>query len=194
MLSALHRLIVRVSASGWLFAATSVVMVASLRTLIAIGEGFPAVAGGAPPFDLQNALTGPEVLSQLGAYGAEARRQYFLFTAIDYLFPFAAGLFLAAIIAFCLRRSFPSTYASLDGRRLLPVFMAGSLFDWGENVAALTAILSYPDTPTAVATALVVAKRLKLVLVIATQSLALVLLAVTAGRWVLTRKRPKVEA
>jgi hypothetical protein len=183
MLGALHRLIVRVSANGWLFTATTVVMVACLRALIEIGAGFPAVAGGAPPFDLQNALTAPEVLSQLAGYGDEARRRYFLFTAIDYLFPFAAGVFLAAIIAFCLRRSFPGIYASLDGRRLLPAFMAGSLFDWCENIAALTAILSYLETPAAVATAVVVAKRFKLALVIATQALALLLLLVTAARW-----------
>lgn len=189
MLRGLNKLIIRVSGNGWLFAATAIVFVVSLRLLMQIGESFPAVAGGAQPFDLQNALTGEQVLQQLAGYTAEARRQYYLFTAVDYVFPFAAGLFLAAIAAFCLRRSFPAAYTAVAERALFPLLMAGSLFDWCENIAALAAILSWPDTSAGVATALVTAKRLKLTLVIATQLLVALLLLATAGKWAAARLR-----
>jgi hypothetical protein len=180
MLSALNRLIVRTSSSPMLFLAATVVMVATLAAILRIGASFPAIAGGAEPFDLQNGLTAADVLRQLPGYTVEARRQYALFTAIDYVFPFAAGLFLAAVIAFCLRRSFPGVYAALDARRLLPVLMLATLFDWSENVLVLAAIQSWPDTSGALATAIVVAKRLKLACVFLSQGLAVLLLLVTA--------------
>ncbi len=179
MLGALNRLIIRVSANPWLFIATTVIFITSLRALMQIGETFPAVAGGAQPFDLQNGLTGEQVLLQLAGYTDAAVRQYSIFTAIDYVFPFAAGLFLAAITAFCLRRAFPGVYAAMAGRKLLPLLMLGSLFDWAENVAAITAILAYPDTTPGMATAIVLAKRLKLACVVISQVLALLLLMAT---------------
>jgi hypothetical protein len=190
MPSALNRLIVRTSSSPLLFVAATLVMVATLAAILRIGAGFPAVAGGAEPFDLQNGLTAADVLRQLPGYTDEARRQYALFTAIDYVFPFAAGLFLAAVIAFCLRRSFPRVYAALEARRLLPVLMLATLFDWCENVLVLAAIQSWPDTPAALATAIVVAKRLKLACVFLSQGLAAFLLLVTAVRALLGRRAP----
>ncbi|MCK6370132.1 MAG: hypothetical protein L6Q83_02200, partial [Gammaproteobacteria bacterium] len=47
MIGGLNRLIIRISCSGWLFIATTVVFVTSLGALMQIGETFPAVAGGA---------------------------------------------------------------------------------------------------------------------------------------------------
>ncbi len=187
MLRAVNWLIIRTSGNVWLFIVTAVVAFGSLSLLMQIGASFPAVAGGAQPFDLQNGLTAGEVIEQLAGYTDEAHRQYYLFTAIDYVFPFAAGLFLAAIAAFCLRRSFPYAYAMLAERALLPLLMAGSLFDWCENAAALVAILSYPETSAWLASALVAAKRLKLTLVIATQLLVALLVLTTAARWLTAR-------
>lgn len=184
MLRALNRLIIRVSGSGWLFALTTVLAFGSLALLMQIGEAFPAVAGGAQPFDLQNELTPDEVLGQLPGYTAEARRLYLQFTAIDFLFPFAAGLFLAAIAAFSMRHGFPAPYGWLTARNLLPILMLGTLFDWCENVAAVSAIYAWPDTSAALASALVTAKKLKLTLVIASQLLAALLLLAAAASWI----------
>jgi hypothetical protein len=128
-------------------------------------------------------------LQQLPGYTGQARRQYFVFTAIDYVFPFAAGLFLAAIGAFCLRRAFPAVYAALAGRDLLPLLMLSSLFDWCENVAAITAITAWPGTTAAMATAVVVAKKLKLGFLVVTQTLVLLLMLATAGRWIAGKLR-----
>lgn len=190
MLGGLNRLIIRISGSALLFVVTTIVAIGCLSALITIGQGFPAVAGGAQPFDLQNGLTADQVLQQLAGYTDEARRQYLIFTAIDYAFPLAAGLSLAAVGAFSLRRGFPGIYATMVRHRLFPLFLAGSLFDWCENIAALTAILIYPDTPAALATGIVVAKRLKLAFVMATQLLVLLLLLVVAGKGAARRLLP----
>lgn len=179
MLGALNQLIVRVSASGWLFLLTAILAFGSLGIMMRIGAAFSGITGGVPPFDLQNGLTSAQVIEQLPHYTGEARQLYLQFTAIDYLFPFAAGLFLAAIAAFCLRRAFPGAYAMINGRELLPLLMLATLFDWCENIAALASILTYPDTSTALATALVVAKRLKLTMVFSTQGLVVLLLSAT---------------
>ena len=178
----LNRLILRISVSGWWFAGTALLAFASLSALKRIGAGFPAVAGGAQPFDLQNGLTADQILQQLAGYTDQARQTYLVFTSIDYVFPFAAGLFLAALGAFGLRHGFPGVYAEAARRNLFPLFLAGTLFDWCENIASLTAIMSYPDTSAALAGAVVLAKGLKLVLVSTTQGLAVLLLLAAAAK------------
>jgi hypothetical protein len=189
MVRGLSRLIVRVSASLPLFALTTVLAFGSLAVLMRIGAAFPAVAGGAQVFDLQNGLTAADVLAQLPGYTDEARRLYRAFTAVDYLFPFAASLFLAAIAAFCLRRAFPGAYAVALARNLLPLLMIPALFDWSENVAALVAIEAWPDTTPAMATAIVVAKRLKLACLVVAQAVVGALLLATAVRLLAVRRR-----
>jgi hypothetical protein len=185
----LSRLIVRVSESAPLFALTTVLAFGSLFALMRIGAAFPPAAAGAAVFDLQNTLTAAQVLEQLPGYTDQARRLYFRFTAVDFLFPFAASLFLAAIVAFCLRHGFPGLYAMALKRRLLPLVMAAALFDWIENVAVLVAITAWPGTTPAMASAIVVAKRLKLGFLFGTQVLVGLLVLATAVRAVLVRSR-----
>lgn len=189
MVQGLNRLVVRVSGSAPLFALATVLAFGSLAVLMRIGEAFPAAAGGAQVFDLQNGLTAAQVLAQLPGYTDEARRLYYAFTAVDYLFPFAASLFLAAIAAFCLRRAFPGAYAAAVARNLLPLVMIPALFDWCENVAALVAITAWPDTSPAMAGAIVVAKRLKLGFLFVAQGGVGLLLLATAARLLLARLR-----
>jgi hypothetical protein len=177
----LNRLIVRTSSSAWLFVGTLAVTFATLRSLTHIGRVlFPPEAGGSEPFDLQNFLTSEQVLAQLPTYTDRAHQLYYAFTAIDYVFPFAAGLFMAATAAFCLRHSFPAFYATLNARNLLPLIMLGTLFDWCENVAAITAIAASPGTTATMAIAVVTAKKLKLGFLVVSQVLVALLLVVTA--------------
>lgn len=190
MIDALNRLIVRISRSRSLFILTLIIAVGAFQALMRVGEDFPSLAGGAQPFDLQNGLSVDDVLLQLPGYSSEARQQYYLFTAIDYVFPLAAGLMLAAIAAFCMRYALPTAFAAVNARRLFPLLLLASLFDWCENVAAVTAIASYPATTSVMATALVIAKRLKLGFLVASQSLTLLLMLAAAGRWLRNRLRP----
>jgi hypothetical protein len=187
MLQRLNRLIIRISSSGWLFIATTLVFAGSLSALIQIGNAFPAHTGGARPFDLQNGLTADQVFTQLAGYSDRARQLYYLFTAIDYVFPLAAGLFLGGAGAFALRHGLPGVYRAMSQRGLFPLFLIGSAFDWCENVAALTAVLGFPDAPAAVPMLLVAAKRAKLFFVMLTQATVAVLLLIALGGWLRRR-------
>jgi hypothetical protein len=187
VVSALNQLVIRTSRSAWRFLAVTGIAVIAITLLNRIGKAFPAAAGGAAPFDLQNGLTSGEVVAQLAGYTELARWMYYVFTMIDYVFPFAAGLSLAAAGAFALRNGFPAVYQAFEQRRLFPLFLLGTAFDWCENVAALAAIWSYPGDVQTIATLLVIAKRLKLACVIATQ-LAVALLLAGAGVRALGRR------
>ncbi|MBM4197256.1 MAG: hypothetical protein FJ197_09220 [Gammaproteobacteria bacterium] len=187
MLRALNGLIVRISSSLPLFLATVAVFVLTLTALTRISNDFPAIAGGALPFDMQNGLTAADVLAQLPGYTEQARAKYRLFTAIDYVFPVAGGLFIAAVAAFCLRRQFAAVYERAVAGAWLPWLMLASLFDWCENVAAIVAINAWPDTTMAMATAIVVAKKLKLGFLFATQGAVALLALASLGRWVAGR-------
>ena len=188
MLLRLSQLIIRISMSAWLFVATTAIFGGTLAALIQIGSAFPQYAAGAQPLDLQNELAPEQVFPQIANYTERARQLYYLFTAIDYVFPLAAGLFLAAAGAFALRHGLPGIYALMVERRLLPLFLLASAFDWCENVAAITAVLGYPDAPAAVASLLVAAKRAKLLFMMLTQGVVAVLLLIAAARW-LGRRR-----
>lgn len=190
MLQRLNQLIIRTSLSGWLFIATTLVFAASLAALLRIGKVFPAYAAGAQPLDLQNELAPEQVFTQIAGYSAQARELYYLFTAIDYVFPLAAGLFLGAAGAFALRHGLPQIYGFMVEHRLLPLFLLASAFDWCENIAAISAILVYPDTPGLLATLLVAAKRAKVFSIMVTQPLVALLLLIAAARWIGRRLRP----
>lgn len=189
MLGQLQAFIIRVSRTWWLYLLVLATTFGSLQALLAIGERFPAYAGGHPPFDLQNDLVPGDVYVQLAAYTLEARRAYYHFTEIDYLFPLAAGIFTAATVAFLLRYSRPRWYAALTARNLLPVFLVATGFDWLENVAAVTAIDLYPREFGWLPLLLVAAKRCKLALAMAGNVTMAGLLAYSAGLWLVRTVR-----
>ena len=187
---ALNDLIIRFSRSAWLFALSIVVAFGTLfAVLVPIGNVFPELAGGATPFDLQNSLQADEVFSQLEGYTEPARQLYYAFSFADFFFPVFASLFLGALAAFSLRHLSPKWYAVAEARNLFVLFMLGAMFDWLENIFALTAVSTYPDTPAWVANLLVLAKRGKLALVMSGQAVAWLLLLLAALRWVGGRLR-----
>lgn len=189
MLKRLQTLVVHTSRTWWLYLGVTVLFAGSLLSLLRIGELFPAHAAGNLPFDLQNGLAAADVYLQIAAYTAEARNLYYAFTLIDYAFPFFAGLFIAATAAFAMRNSLPKWYAALAARNLLPVFMLGTVFDWLENIAALSVISLYPTESSWLPILLVFAKKLKLFCVMTGQAVALLLLVYTAGTWLATKAR-----
>jgi hypothetical protein len=162
MLGRLQALILRISRTWWLYLIVLLLFIGSLRSLTRIGEHFPKYAAGATPFDLQNDLRADQVYAQLAGYTQPARELYYAFTLIDYAFPFFAGLFITATVAFALRNSLPRLYGALVTRKLLLLLMVPTAFDWLENVTALSTILLYPTEVSWLPTLLVVAKRGKL--------------------------------
>jgi hypothetical protein len=189
MAAALQRLIVRISATGTWYVAVLVVAVGSFTTLMRIGTAFPDVAAGNAPFDLQNGLAASDVYPQLSGWTPAARQLYFLFSAVDWVFPLAAGLGLAATIAFCLRRSAPRAYAWVTGRTLLPLLLAPTAFDWLENIFAVAAVATYPQGPAWLPAALVVAKRAKLAGLAVVQPVMFGLVLYTAVSRLFSRRR-----
>ena len=161
----------------------------SLRALTRIGALFPAYAGGAIPFDLQNDLRPDQVYVQLAGYTDQARELYYAFTLIDYAFPFFGGLFIAATVAFALRSSLPGFYNTLVARKLLLVLLLATAFDWLENVLAVTTIVLYPTEVGWLPVLLVVAKKCKLATLLVSNGALFVAVLVAAGSWVVRRIR-----
>jgi len=189
MLAALQELAIRASRTWWLYLLLVLLFAGSLQALMQIGAAFPPHAGGAAPFDLQNALTPGEVYPQVAGYSPRARELYLAFTLIDYAFPFLAGLFIMATVAFGLRHGLPGVYATVVDRRLLPLPMIAALFDWLENVAAAAAIYLFPTEFAWLPPLLVLAKQCKLALAgLGNGIMGLALLAALA-RWLATLVR-----
>jgi hypothetical protein len=189
MLGRLQDLVVRISRTWWLYLIVLLLFIGSLRALTQIGERFPSYAGGATPFDLQNDLRADQVYPQLAGYTAQARELYYAFTLIDYAFPFFAGLFITATVAFALRNSLPRLYAALVARKLLLVLMLATAFDWLENVTALATIVLYPTEISWLPALLMVAKKCKLAILLVSNGTMFAAVLFAAGHWLVRRVR-----
>ena len=189
MLGRLQDLILRISRTWWLYLIVLGLFIGSLRALTRIGERFPTYAGGATPFDLQNDLRPDQVYSQLAGYTEQARELYYAFTLIDYAFPFFAGLFITATVAFALRNSLPRLYDALVARKLLLVLMVATAFDWLENVSAVSTIVLYPTEVSWLPTLLVAAKKCKLATLVVSNGAMFASVLCGAGVWLVKRLR-----
>ncbi|MBL8200327.1 MAG: hypothetical protein JNK40_05075 [Chromatiales bacterium] len=189
MLGRLQDLAIRISRTWWQYLVVLFLFIGSLQALMRIGERFPDYAGGAAPFDLQNGLQAVQVYPQIAGYTEQARELYYAFTLIDYAFPFFAGLFITATVAFALRYGAPRLYAALVARKLLPVLMLATAFDWLENAAALSAIVMYPGEVGWLPVLLVAAKKAKLGFSLASNGAMLLALLTAAGSWLARRIR-----
>jgi hypothetical protein len=184
----LQRLIIGLSTSGPWYVLALVTALGSFAILARIGTAFPDLAGGALPFDLQNTLSPGDVHAQLAGWTPAARRLYFVFSAVDWIFPLAAGLFQAATITFCLRQGLPRAYRWLTSRHLLPLLLLPTAADWLENILAVSVVASYPPGLPWLPVALVAAKQAKLASLALAQGLMIGLLVYTAGRWAFRRR------
>ncbi len=189
VLGRLQDLILRISRTWWLYLIVLLLFVGSLQALMRIGEQFPAYAGGATPFDLQNDLRAEQVYPQLAGYTVQARELYYAFTLIDYAFPFFAGLFVTATVAFALRNSLPRLYAALVAHKLLLVLMLATAFDWLENVTALAIILLYPVEVSWLPPVVVVAKKCKLAAMVFSNAALFAAVVFAAGQWLVRQVR-----
>ena len=189
MLGRLQELILRISRTWWLYLIVLLLFAGSLQALMRIGEHFPPYAGGAIPFDLQNDLRADQVYPQLSGYTAQARELYYAFTLIDYAFPFFAGLFITATVAFALRNSLPRLYDALVARKLLLVLMLSTAFDWLENITAVSAIVLYPTEVGWLPELIVLAKKCKLAGVVVSNGAMFAAILFAAGHWAVRRIR-----
>lgn len=176
---ALQNLIAFCAKKWWAFALITIVFSLSLVLLMQLGEAFASVTAGHPPFDTQNKLTAQDIKQQLADYTPASYTAYWKFTANDFLFPFAGGIFTASILTFSLRRLFPNIHAWVFARTLLPLFMLPTLFDWLENFSILLVLIGQ----TSAATAVVFFKALKLSTLTLSQTLMVLGLTGVCLQW-----------
>jgi hypothetical protein len=177
-------LVVRVSKSAWLWIMSTVFAFGSLYfVFLNINVPFEAIVG-AQMFDFQNELTVEQIFAQLPNYDEHARALYTAFMFIDFYFPFFAGLTMAAVAALALRHLAPTLYSRIDSKNLFTLFLIPTLFDWSENVSAITVVSAYPDELTAAATALVFFKKGKLASIMVFQAITMLLLLAATLKWV----------
>jgi len=181
MRTLLQPLILRVSSSALPFVLTGLLAVGSLLWLQALGARIESLTGFLP-FDLQHRLSLSDIEQQLPAWNAPARRVYYAFAALDFVFPLLASLFLAAACAFLLRYGWPLTYARLVSGHWLPVLLLPALFDWLENISALLLLLAGPEPLWPAALLLIGAKWLKLLSIATVQVLTVLIAAGCATR------------
>jgi hypothetical protein len=187
-------LIIRFSRSWPLFLLAAVVTFGSLYLFMGVIQPrFETLTGGAVPYDLQNELTVEQVYTQLATYPAEARQLYYVFSAIDFAFPLFASLFLAAITAFSLRYLWPTAYDWIGEHKLWWLLLVPALFDWAENIFALTVITNYGQELRGAAAAMIYAKMGKLTLVTLSQLLGWSLLLLATLKWAFLTIRRKLS-
>jgi hypothetical protein len=190
VLGRLQNVVLRISRTWWLYLTVLAVFLGSLQALLRIGERFPEFAAGAAPLDLQNDLQADQVYPQLAGYTEQARQLYYEFTMIDFAFPLFAGLFITATVAVALRNSLPRFYEALVARKLLPLLLLATAFDWLENLAAIATISLYPAEFGWLPVLLVIVKRFKLAFAMLGNGAMFAAVLIAAGTWLLRRRKP----
>lgn len=98
MLAAVNQFIVNCSTSWWKTLLLLAGQLGCLLALKSIEAGFPEIASGATPFDMQNNLTSAQIFEQLAGYSEAAFRDYYIFQAVDFPFPLFAGFALTGTL------------------------------------------------------------------------------------------------
>lgn len=187
MLASLNALIIDCSRSWWKFLIVLLVQTASLQVLQRISNEFPSVAGGAPPFDMQNALTAEEVFRQLEGYTEQAFDLYAVFQAVDFVFPIFAAFLIASVSAFALRNLSEKFYGVAQAKSLFVILLLPALFDYLENIFFLWTVNAWPNQVQIAADLAVASKMGKLTTMGMAFVIAILLLLGAAGAWVMHR-------
>lgn len=191
-MTALQNLIVLCSKKMPAFAGLVIVFGLSIFLLTRLSQDFAAVTNGHEPFDMQNALSLEDLTSQLADYSPASFSTYWLFTATDFVFPFAGGIFIAAITAFALRQIAPTFYEALLARRGLLLMLAPTVCDWLENLSIVLVLTTHPNSPAGLLSSVLVFKAFKLTTLMIAQTLMALLLVSVGVRWTLDlfKKQP----
>ncbi|HJP37821.1 MAG: hypothetical protein QF483_05940 [Gammaproteobacteria bacterium] len=178
-----NNLVVRTSQSAWLFINSFVFAFGSLAfVFMNINTPFEATVG-TQMFDFQNDLTVEQIFVQLTNYDESARALYHAFLFIDFYFPFFAGLVMAAAGAYAWRHLSSKHYEAIYSRNLFIVFLIPTLFDWGENIFALSVVNAWPAELGWAATGLVLCKQVKLASMVFLQAVVFLSLALALVKW-----------
>ncbi len=97
---------------------------------------------GAPPLDVRPYSTADDVNRFLDECGDAGRNAYRDLQLADLAYPAVFGLFMASALALALEHLFPQRPALIG---LAAIALAGSGFDYLENLFAWRALAAYPD-------------------------------------------------
>lgn len=183
-MKALNNLVIQVSHSAGLFIFSAILAFGSLFIVFFnINAVFEPIVG-AQLFDFQNDLTAEQVFEQLPNYNEAAIDLYYAFVFVDFFFPVFASLTLGAASAFAIRFLSSNWYEKLNGLNAFAIYFIPAMFDWIENISAITVINAYPTEITFVAGLLVIAKKGKLTTVMAMQLISWTILLVALLKWI----------
>ena len=187
----LNDLIIRWSRHWWPLLAAAVAGLVTFQLLDLIGQRFAAVTGGYQPFDLQNPLSLQAIEEQLPRYTAASRTQYSIFIAADMIFPVAAALPLALLLAKTLRGVDRGWAASALRRGLALTPFLVAVLDWIENGFFVAVVALYPRAIATWATLALAMKTTKVGLLVLLNPMiaGLALYAVIA--WLAARRSPR---
>ncbi|MDP6435654.1 MAG: hypothetical protein QF790_03475 [Gammaproteobacteria bacterium] len=194
MLARLNGLIVECSSTWQKFLIVFVVFVGSLLILQRLSNEFPAVSGGVPPFDMQNALTPAEIFQQLNGYTDQAFDLYIIFQAVDFVFPFFASLTIASLCAFALRNFSIDLYKAFLARKYFILLMMPAVFDYLENINLLWVVNTWPQQVEIAANLAVASKIGKLTTMTLAFIVTALLLLGAAGTWITRRSSTPDQA
>jgi len=183
MLKAVNGFIVNCSESWWKILLLFLGQMATMQGLNAITGRFPGITAGDIPFDMQNDLQPGQIFEQLAGYTDQAFSDYYLFQAIDFVFPLLAGLFLASLFTFGLRHAAPGWYVFVRARNLLVLMLLPVLFDYLENVHMLWVVSVWPEQVEIAAQLGVAAKQAKLATLFTAFGLTGLALLAALARW-----------
>lgn len=144
---------------------------------------FPLLPVDGELLDYKTSYTHAEAMAAMEGYGERGRRIYALASpTLDTLFPVAYVGFFAGLIYRC------RPTERLWWLAFVPV--AAGLVDLGENAQITLMLIQYPDVSPGQAAAASAFTQLKALAGPIYQLMALALLALASGRWLLRRRRP----
>jgi hypothetical protein len=174
MLGSINQKLIDWSHSWKVFLLVVFGQVITLTGLLRISQQMADI-NGFQAFDMQNELTTQQIFEQLPLYTSESFNLYYLFTAIDYVFPIVAGLVLAIASVFFMRYGLPALHARLAELKLYPLLMLGTLFDFIENIFLLSTMLAFPNEAQGIATLAIIFKKCKLAMISVSGGLTVIL-------------------
>lgn len=167
---------------------------ANFRLLFWLEKQFTDLTGRVV-FDTQNDLTKEGLLVELPLYVGEARTAYLNFAAYDFVFPLIAAFSLAILWAWLLK-TMTWRVGTIALRWNLPVLVfLATLFDWGENIALLSMILSNGTIGDSGISMVLLFKRLKLAMLTVTGVISIVLVGFALANKIvdMIRRTPKTH-
>ncbi len=188
MMKALQQAVNYLSDRWWRVLVMMLINLINFQLLFGLEDRFKALTG-LPTYDTQNDLTATKLLDQLGLYQGDALAAYYRFAVYDFVFPSVAGLFVAVVVSWLLKRNPTPLAGRLLAAKVPLIVFVGTLCDFGENFGLLSILQIGAAVPDSVLQVTILFKRLKLAMLGVSASMMIAALIFTVGALLLQRNR-----